>query len=47
MRRSAIKETPRMPTDTAIIVTLITLIFIAFALTLAYGDWCTRNIQRD
>ncbi len=36
-----------MPTDTAIIVALITLAFIAFAVTLAYGEWCTRNIRRD
>lgn len=34
-----------MPTDTAIIVAGITIAFLIFALTLAWGDYYTRNTK--
>lgn len=35
-----------MPTDVAVIVTVISLVFLAFAVVLAWGDSQTRNLNR-
>lgn len=35
-----------MPTDVAVIVAVISLVFIAFAAVLAWGDAQTRNLNK-
>ncbi len=36
-----------MPTETIIVVTVLCVIFAAFAGVLAWGDWRTRGIRND
>lgn len=36
-----------MPLDTILVLTFVVSLFAVFAVTLAYGEYQTRNLKRD
>ena len=47
MRGFREQETPHMPQDTIVVISLIIFAFGVLALALAYADHSTRHIRRD